>query len=203
MRSGKVLRLERGLAEIEFDRGARVILQGPCRPRARFRDDGPAALRHAHRPGAVRPAASPCFPQRQGCRPRHRIRPVGRRWRGHQRAGLHRLVEAFPLDVRRGPAGVTIHQDQTAQIDGRTVAVDRGFQERHSRLRPRICPCRSYASHPESRLHPASPALARRLRARHRLYPRLPGTGRRSPSAIPTCTCARPAPSSSPPPAAT
>ena len=27
---GKVLRLERGLAEIEFDRGARVILQGPA-----------------------------------------------------------------------------------------------------------------------------------------------------------------------------
>ena len=30
MRAGKVLRLERGLAEIEFDRGARVILQGPA-----------------------------------------------------------------------------------------------------------------------------------------------------------------------------
>jgi len=30
MAAGKVLRLERGLAEVEFDRGARVILQGPA-----------------------------------------------------------------------------------------------------------------------------------------------------------------------------
>jgi FecR protein len=30
MRIGKVLRLERGLAEVEFDRGARVILKGPA-----------------------------------------------------------------------------------------------------------------------------------------------------------------------------
>jgi hypothetical protein len=30
MRPGKVLRLERGLAEIDFERGARVILQGPA-----------------------------------------------------------------------------------------------------------------------------------------------------------------------------
>ena len=30
MQAGKVLRLERGLAEIEFDQGARVILQGPA-----------------------------------------------------------------------------------------------------------------------------------------------------------------------------
>ena len=30
MRVGKVLRLERGLAEVEFDRGARVILKGPA-----------------------------------------------------------------------------------------------------------------------------------------------------------------------------
>ena len=30
MRVGKILRLERGLAEIEFDRGARVILKGPA-----------------------------------------------------------------------------------------------------------------------------------------------------------------------------
>ena len=30
MRVGKILRLERGLAEVEFDRGARVILKGPA-----------------------------------------------------------------------------------------------------------------------------------------------------------------------------
>ena len=30
MRAGKTLRLERGLAEIEFEKGARVILQGPA-----------------------------------------------------------------------------------------------------------------------------------------------------------------------------
>ena len=30
MQAGKSLRLERGLAEIEFDCGARVILQGPA-----------------------------------------------------------------------------------------------------------------------------------------------------------------------------
>src|SRR6516165_5928449 len=30
MRTGKELRLERGLAEIEFDCGARIILQGPA-----------------------------------------------------------------------------------------------------------------------------------------------------------------------------
>ena len=30
MKAGKVLRLERGLAEVEFDRGARVILKGPA-----------------------------------------------------------------------------------------------------------------------------------------------------------------------------
>ena len=37
------------------------------------------------------------------------------------------LVEAFPLPrAGKRPTGVMIHQDQTAQIDGRTVAVDPG-----------------------------------------------------------------------------
>ena len=41
------------------------------------------------------------------------------------------LVEAFPLAAAgNGEPGVTIHQDQTAQIDGRTVALDPRVSEK-------------------------------------------------------------------------
>ena len=53
VRSGKVLRLERGLAEIEFDRGARVILQGPAGLELILRElGGRATLRHDDRTGS-------------------------------------------------------------------------------------------------------------------------------------------------------
>ena len=79
MRSGKVLRLERGLAEIEFDRGARVILQGPAGLELVSATTARLLVRHAHGPGA-RPGTRlhRALAQRQSRRSRHRIRVVGR-----------------------------------------------------------------------------------------------------------------------------
>ena len=57
------------------------------------------------------------------------------------------LVEAFPLEsAGKGQPGVTIHQDQTAQIDGRTVALDPRISEKDTVSYVRaILPSRRFA----------------------------------------------------------
>ena len=77
--AGKLLRLERGLAEIEFDSGARVILQGPGRARAHLGKLREAALRNHDRAGSrIRARVLGPYHRGQGCRPRDRVRLIGR-----------------------------------------------------------------------------------------------------------------------------
>jgi hypothetical protein len=126
MRSGKVLRLERGLAEIEFDHGARVILQGPAG--LELVSATTARLLYGTLTARV-PATARGFTVLS---PSGKVVDLGTEFGLSVDGGggtsvrvFTGLVEAFPLlSSGKGPAGVTIHQDQTAQIDGRTVAVD-------------------------------------------------------------------------------
>ncbi len=75
MQAGKSLRLERGLAEIEFDCGARVILQGPAGLELLSGEFGAAPSGHSDGPraGAGKGVHRPHTTQ-QGRRPGHRIR---------------------------------------------------------------------------------------------------------------------------------
>ncbi len=206
MRSGKVLRLEQGLAEIEFDRGTRVILHGPSG--VQLVSATTARLLYGTLTAGARagPRLHRAFAQRQGRRPGNRIWPFRRRGRRHERAGIHRPGRGLPARlVRQGPAR-SHDSPRSDRPDRRSHRRRRsaGFRKRHRRLRPRdSTPADSHASHLEPRLHPACPPqLARRLRPRHRLHP--PASGHRVaiPDATPTCSCAGAPPWSSPPPAA-
>jgi hypothetical protein len=126
MRSGKVLRLERGLAEIEFDRGARVILQGPAG--LELVSATTARLLYGTLTARVPPPARGFTV----LSPSGKIVDLGTEFglsvdpEGATSVRVFTgLVEAFPLpSAGKGPSGVTIHQDQSAQIDGRTVALN-------------------------------------------------------------------------------
>jgi hypothetical protein len=132
MRSGKVLRLDRGLAEIEFDRGARVILQGPAG--LELLSGSKARLLYGTLTARV-PAQASGFTVLS---PNGKVVDLGTEFglsvsgAGSTSVRVFRgLVEAFPLPtVGRDETGVTIHQDQTAWIDGRTVAVDSRLPEK-------------------------------------------------------------------------
>ena len=133
MRSGKVLRLEQGLAEIEFDRGARVILQGPAG--IELVSATTARLLYGTLTARV-PAQARGFTVLS---PSGKVVDLGTEFGLSVSDAAPRacavftgLVEAFPLPTAgdRRP-GVTIHQDQTAQIDGRTVALIRASREKH------------------------------------------------------------------------
>jgi hypothetical protein len=126
MQPGKVLRLERGLAEIEFDQGARVILQGPAG--LELISASSVKLHYGTMTARV-PALAKGFSvltlggevvdlgTEFGLSVDNSGTTIVRVFKGE--------VEAFPLvadPVRR--RGVKVHQDQTAQIDGRTVALE-------------------------------------------------------------------------------
>jgi hypothetical protein len=125
MRAGKLLRLRRGLAEIEFDKGARVILQGPVE--LVLVSGSVARLIHGSLTARVPPPA-------RGftiLSPRGKIVDLGTEFGlsvGEDGATTVRVfdgvVAAFPLSSgpEANPA-VTIVQDQTASIDGKTVAL--------------------------------------------------------------------------------
>jgi ferric-dicitrate binding protein FerR (iron transport regulator) len=132
MRAGKTLRLERGLAEIEFEGGARVILQGPagielvsgsCARLLR----GTLTARVSEGAGGFTVLS-----------PRGKVVDLGTEFglsvdeRGATTVRVFTgEVEAFSLAADRLAApGVTIHQDQTAQIDGPTVALGLTGQEK-------------------------------------------------------------------------
>jgi hypothetical protein len=126
MRSGKVIRLEQGLAEIEFDRGARVILQGPSG--VELVSATTARLLYGTITARV-PAQARGFTVLS---PSGKVVDLGTEFGLSVADGgatsvrvFTGLVEAFPLEsAGKGQPGVTIHQDQTAQIDRRTVALD-------------------------------------------------------------------------------
>ena len=126
MRPGKVLRLGLGLAEIEFDRGARVIMQGPAG--LELISGSSARLRYGTLTARV-PAFARGFTVLS---PGGKVVDLGTEFGLSVDDGgtttvrvFKGEVEAFPLVA--GPVadhGVTVHQNQTAQIDGRTVALD-------------------------------------------------------------------------------
>ena len=132
MLAGKSLRLERGLAEIEFDCGARVILQGPAGLEllsgcsARLLQGKLTARVPAHARGFT------------VLTPHNKVVDLGTEFGlAVDEAGAATVrvftgeVKAFPLgsgSARGADPGVTIHQNQTARLDGRTV--DRTLPDR-------------------------------------------------------------------------
>jgi hypothetical protein len=126
MRAGKTLRLQRGLAEIQFDRGARLILQGPAG--LELLSGNEARLLHGSLTARV-PSEARGFTV---ISPRGKVVDLGTEFglsvddRGntavHVFAGE---VEATPLagGAARG-AHVTLVEDQSARINGRTVSLE-------------------------------------------------------------------------------
>ena len=122
MRAGKTLRLERGLAEIEFDRGARLILQGPATLEL-VSGNGARLL------SGVMTAHVP--PRARGFTiesPQGKVVDLGTEFglAVDDRGGT--MVRVFEGTVEAStkagaPAAgmVTLHEDQAARIDGRTV----------------------------------------------------------------------------------
>jgi len=126
MQAGKVLRLERGLAEIEFDKGARVILQGPAG--LDLISPSSARLRYGTLTARV-PAQARGFTI---LAPGGKVVDLGTEFGLSVDDGGTTTVRVFAGEVEAFPLvadpirerGVTVHQDQTAQIDGRTVALE-------------------------------------------------------------------------------
>ncbi len=126
MRSGKTLQLDRGLAEIEFERGARVILQGPAG--LELVSGTSARLLYGTLTARV-PEHARGFTVLS---PRGKVVDLGTEFGlSVDAVGATTVrvftgeVEAFPLSAGgTSKLGVTIHQNQTAQIDERTVALD-------------------------------------------------------------------------------
>ena len=208
MRSGKVLRLEQGLAEIEFDRGARVILQGPSG--VQLVSATTARLLYGTLTARV-PAQARGFTVLS---PSGKVVDLGTEFGLSVAEGgatsvrvFTGLVEAFPLDSSgKGQPGVTIHQDQTAQIDGRTVAVDPRVSEKDTVAYVRAILPRPIRTPRTLSLDFTRPAPRSLLDGSGRgigFTHRLPGTGSALPERDPNLLLRRSAaPWSSPPPAA-
>ena len=131
MRAGKRLRLQAGLAQIEFDRGARVLLEGPAE--LVLVSGSEARLVHGKLTARV-PAAACGFTILS---PQGKIVDLGTEFglsvdeEGETTVRVFDgLVAAFPIDFEpQNSAAVTIAQDQTARIDGRTVALNPALAE--------------------------------------------------------------------------
>jgi hypothetical protein len=125
MRAGKRLRLRRGLAEIEFDRGARVILQGPAG--LELVSGTEVRLLDGTLTARV-PLAARGFTVLS---PRGKIVDLGTEFGlsvDEAGATTVRVFDGFvavsPLAAGRAPqAAVTIARDQTARIEGQVVAL--------------------------------------------------------------------------------
>jgi ferric-dicitrate binding protein FerR (iron transport regulator) len=182
MQSGKVLRLEQGLAEIEFDRGARVILQGPSG--IELVSATTARLLYGTLTARV-PAQARGFTVLS---PSGKVVDLGTEFGLSVSGGgatnvrvFTGLVEAFPLATAgKGEPGVTIHQDQTAQIDGRTVALDPRVSEKDTVSYVRAIlppPVRTPRALNLDFTHPAAGTLLDGQGKGVGLTHRLPGTG--------------------------
>lgn len=122
MRAGKTLRLERGLAEIEFDRGARLILQGPAT--LELVSGNAARLLRGVMTAHVPPRARGFTIES----PQGKVIDLGTEFGlsvdGHGGTSVRVFegtVEAAPLAGAASAGVVTLHEDQAARIDGRTV----------------------------------------------------------------------------------
>jgi hypothetical protein len=126
MRPGKVLRLERGLAEIEFERGARVILQGPAG--IELISAGSVKLCYGSMTARVPARARGFSVLTLG----GKVVDLGTEFGLSVDDGGTTTVRVFKGEVEAFPRvadpvsrrGVTVRQDQTAQMDGRTVALE-------------------------------------------------------------------------------
>ncbi len=125
MQAGKPLRLERGLAEIEFDCGARVILQGPAG--LELLSGSSARLLQGILTAHVPPRAKGFTV----LTPHNKVVDLGTEFGlAVDEAGAATVrvftgeVQAFPLasgSARESDPGVTILQDQAVRLDGRTM----------------------------------------------------------------------------------
>src|SRR5262249_39907587 len=123
MRAGKELNLAGGLAEIEFDCGARVILQGPAG--LRLLSGRSAQLLRGKLTARV-PARARGFAV---LTPHNRVVDLGTEFGLSVDDGGAAVVRVFTGEVvaypllsdRAGAAGITIRQDQAARLDGRSV----------------------------------------------------------------------------------
>jgi hypothetical protein len=125
MRAGKTLRLQTGLAEIEFDRGARLILRGPAG--LGLVSGNEARLLYGSLTARVPPSARGFTVSS----PRGKVVDLGTEFglsvdaRGATAVRVFEgTVEASPLD-RSAAAGavVTLREQQAARIDGPTVTL--------------------------------------------------------------------------------
>jgi hypothetical protein len=125
MRAGKVLRLRRGLAEIEFDRGARLILQGPAGLELLSGD----AVRLLH--GSLTAHVPPRAQGFTVSSTSGKVVDLGTEFgltvdeRGAMavRVFAGKVVAAALAGGEPVASGVTLHANQSARIDGRTVSV--------------------------------------------------------------------------------
>jgi FecR protein len=123
MRAGKELHLAGGLAEIEFDGGARVILQGPAG--LRLLSGRSAQLLKGKLTARVPPRARGF----SVLTPHNRVVDLGTEFGLSVEDGGAATVRVFTGEVmayplvldRTGSRGITIRQDQAARLDGGTV----------------------------------------------------------------------------------
>jgi ferric-dicitrate binding protein FerR (iron transport regulator) len=182
MRAGKVLQLRRGLAEVEFDHGARLILQGP----AGLELLSSNAVRLIH--GTLTARVPPLARGFTVYSPQGKVVDLGTEFGLTVDERGTTAVRVFAGEVVAAPlaggeqvaSGVTLHADQSARIDGRTVAVrPRGDRDDARRYVRAIVPPPVVT--PRSRtLDFAAPAAGTLRDASGRgtgLTHRLPGTG--------------------------
>ena len=125
MRAGKVLRLDRGLAEIEFDRGARLILEGPAG--LELISGNEARLLHGSLTARV-PERARGFTVHS---PRGKVVDLGTEFGLSVDDKGGTAVRVFEGTVVASPAvlgprakpGLTLHQDQAARIEDQAVAL--------------------------------------------------------------------------------
>jgi hypothetical protein len=126
MRPGKILLLERGLAEIEFDHAARVILQGPAG--LELISASCVKLHYGTMTARIPTAARGFSVLTLG----GKVVDLGTEFGLSVDAGGTTTLRVFKGEVEAFPLvpdplhrhGVTVHEDQSAQIDGHSVALE-------------------------------------------------------------------------------
>jgi hypothetical protein len=137
MRAGKTLRLRRGLVEIEFERGARLILQGPAG----------LELISGNEARLVYGALTARVPERARgftvYSPRGKVVDLGTEFGLSVDENGGTAVRVFEGTVVASPiaggkavlaSSLTLHEDQVARIDDRAVALEQNSEAEHDPL---------------------------------------------------------------------